>query len=375
LSFELNWNLFVIWCSEFGAYLIWSVMRQLNTDCEGPICLNDNALELAQHFIPDGAVFYTQVSRYDDYLVEIARKPGYQPGYTLKLIVPFLLAYGATSEKIEQYSTNHICYVPGAQDTFSYLKKKSVPIFIVSTSYQQFALPLGKVLGVPLENIYCTKLEVEGVRASEEEMARLRAFKSEIATLPELDLENLGTETEEAVKRLDEIFWQEIPSMEIGQIYSKIHPIGGEEKAKAVLASLEKTGNRLCDVVYIGDSITDVSALKLVKENGGLAVAFNGNRYAIEAAEIACISKNTVVTTILVDIFVRKGKEKLLEVVGDWGPASLKSADVEEGLIENLASVDPIPVVEKVEEDKDDLIARSEVFREEFRGELVGRLG
>ena len=45
---------------------------QLDTDCEGPLALNDNAFELCREFIkPQGDRFFQQVSRYDDYLAEV----------------------------------------------------------------------------------------------------------------------------------------------------------------------------------------------------------------------------------------------------------------------------------------------------------------
>ena len=64
------------------------------TDCEGPISKNDNAFELTCHFIPDGDRFFTLISRYDDIQADIVKRPGYKPGDTLKLILPFLKAYG-----------------------------------------------------------------------------------------------------------------------------------------------------------------------------------------------------------------------------------------------------------------------------------------
>ncbi|NLG65320.1 MAG: hypothetical protein GX537_06915, partial [Actinobacteria bacterium] len=38
------------------------------TDCEGPLSRNDNAQELAEHFIPQGAELFARLSRYDDVL-------------------------------------------------------------------------------------------------------------------------------------------------------------------------------------------------------------------------------------------------------------------------------------------------------------------
>ena len=54
---------------------------------------------------------------------------------------------------------------------------------------------------------------------------------------------------------------------------------------------------------YIGDSITDVQPLKFANDNGGIAVSFNGNEYAIKEAEIAVMAENTTITSILADIF------------------------------------------------------------------------
>lgn len=357
-------------------------MLQFNTDCEGPTCVNDNALELATYFIPQGDQFYIQVSRYDDYLAEIAKKERYQPGYTLKLIVPFLKAYGATNEKVKKYSMEHISFVPGAEETFRYLKNKKIPIFIISTSYQQFAEALGAKIGVQREDIYCTRLDFDKYHLSNQETEKLKNFRIEVINLPQVELpfravsfDMLPLATQRAIKRLDEIFWEEIPSMKIGKIYEEVMPVGGAEKVEGLFKSLEKTGNELCNVIYVGDSITDVQVLNLVRGKGGLAVSFNGNRYAIDAAEIACISKNTIVTTIFVDIFMRGGKKAVLEAVQNWGVDGLARAGVPEKLIRKLVTIEPKPIIEKVNLNKKRLTRESEAFREEMRGELVGKLG
>ena len=75
---------------------------QFITDCEGPISKNDNALELATNFLPEGEKFFTQLSRYDDFLALTGRE-GYKAGDTLRLILPFLKAYGTTDKKIVEY--------------------------------------------------------------------------------------------------------------------------------------------------------------------------------------------------------------------------------------------------------------------------------
>ena len=52
------------------------------TDCEGPLTRNDNAQEIAAHFIPDGADLFARLSRYDDFLADVVRRPGYNAGDT-----------------------------------------------------------------------------------------------------------------------------------------------------------------------------------------------------------------------------------------------------------------------------------------------------
>ena len=66
-------------------------MKQLFiSDCEGPISKNDNAYELTEHFIPNGAQLFANISRYDDVLADVFAKPGYTAGSTLKLVLPSL---------------------------------------------------------------------------------------------------------------------------------------------------------------------------------------------------------------------------------------------------------------------------------------------
>jgi energy-converting hydrogenase A subunit R len=107
------------------------------TDCEGPISKNDNAFELTSHFIPSGDKFFALISKYDDVLADIVKKPGYKAGDTLRLILPFLKAYGATNTKITEFSSKNVLLVSGARETLQFVNGL-MPSFIVSTSYEQY---------------------------------------------------------------------------------------------------------------------------------------------------------------------------------------------------------------------------------------------
>ena len=135
---------------------------QLDTDCEGPLALNDNAFELCRDFVkPDGVRFFQQVSRYDDYLADVAKKPGYKAGDTLKLILPFLKAQGLTNAQISDYSRKTIMLVPGVEEAYKFLHAQGFPIFEISTSYRQFAEAVGKKLGFDAAHIFCTELDLD----------------------------------------------------------------------------------------------------------------------------------------------------------------------------------------------------------------------
>jgi energy-converting hydrogenase A subunit R len=52
------------------------VKRVFISDCEGPISKNDNAFEAAARFVPNGDKLFTLISKYDDVLADVVKKPG-----------------------------------------------------------------------------------------------------------------------------------------------------------------------------------------------------------------------------------------------------------------------------------------------------------
>jgi energy-converting hydrogenase A subunit R len=357
---------------------------QFCTDCEGPVSKNDNAFELSELFIPSGDAFFNLLSKYDDFLADIARKPGYKPGDTLRLIPPFLKAYGATNQKITRYSAENILLVPGAKETLQYVNQK-MPSFLISTSYEPYILALCIYLEFPKDNAYYTKLDLDRYNLNEKEIARLKEIREEIAAMPMLEwdssalsLDDLATESKEIIRKLDLIFWEEISGMRAGEMLREVNPIGGVEKANAIVDSLKRTGREIGDVLYVGDSITDVQALTMVKENKGVAVSFNGNSYAIRSADIACMSANTAVISILADAFLKGGREEVFQLVDDWSYSYIKDSALDKTVVDKFLEIfgDKLPVVKLVaDSNQKELIKESEAFRKTVRGEAIGKLG
>jgi len=360
------------------------VKKAFISDCEGPISKNDNAFEVTSCFVPNGDKLFTVISRYDDVLADILKKPGYKAGDTLKLIVPFLKAYDLTDRKMQEFSAQSLVLIRNTKKTLQYTRKIAYA-FVVSTSYEHYIRALCQALNFPYENTYCTKLNIDKYRIKGKEKNKLQELAKEISMMPVIEV-SLGTKSldgfpekhRKTIRRLDKIFWKEIADMESGKILREVNPIGGMEKADAVEDVAERIGVNLADVTYVGDSITDVEAFRLVKENGGLAVSFNGNQYAIEKAEIAVLSENSIVTAIIADVFCRLGKQETIILVKNWNRETLKKSSVNPLLLERLFKLYPkeLPKVKIItDENMEVLTKESSEFRKKVRGEAIGRLG
>jgi energy-converting hydrogenase A subunit R len=360
------------------------VKRVFISDCEGPISKNDNAFETTSHFVPDGDKIFTVISKYDDVQADVLKRPRYKAGDTLRLILPFLKAYDVTDKKMQKFSAQSLVLISGVKDALGHVRKVA-HAFIVSTSYEHYIKALCQAIDFPYKNAYCTKLSIDKYRITEKEKSKLKEIAQEIAKMPLIEippeaksLKDFSEKDRETIERLDEIFWKIIAGMESGKFLSEVNPVGGGEKAEAVKDAAQKMGVTLANVMYVGDSITDVEAFKLVRENCGLAVSFNGNQYAVKNAEIAVLSEHSIVTAIIADVFSRFGKQQTLSLAENWNPGVLQKSPVSQTLLNSLFKLysEKLPKVKIITEENMEILAKeSSKFREKVRGEAIGRLG
>ena len=354
------------------------------SDCEGPISKNDNAYELTAHFVPDGDKLFSIISRYDDVLADVTKKPGYNAGDTLKLILPFLKAYDVTDKQMQEFSAQTLLLIAGTKETLKHILNMS-EAFIVSTSYEHYIRALCSFVGFPFKNTYCTRLNIDKYGLATEEKTKLKGLAREIASMQMMaipphaeSLNGFSEKDKETIRRLDEIFWKEIPNMSFAKLFSEVTTIGGEQKAQAIRDIAKKLKVPLSSIMYVGDSITDVQAFQLVRENGGLTVSFNGNNYAVKNAETSVLSENNLVTAVLADVFLKHGKAQAIKLAENWNPESLKQSQGDAILLNRLFEVFPkaLPNVHIVTpKNMESLIKDSSTFRKKVRGEAVGRLG
>ncbi len=354
------------------------------SDCEGPISKNDNAFEITKHFIPKGAKLFALISKYDDVLADIIKKPGYNAGSTLKLILPFLKAYDVTEENIKQFSANNLMLLSYSKETLDFVQK-SMPAFIISTSYEQYIKVLCEALDFPFKNTYCTKLPLDCYAITHEEKKELKQIASELTEMPQIEIpknaktiHDFSKQNQDTIKQLDNIFWKDIINSGLSPLLLDVNPIGGYQKAKAIKDITRKMNNSLEDLIYFGDSITDLEALNLLSENGGLSVSFNGNQYAVKNSEVVILSSSNLVIAIISDLFYKFGKEKTIELLKKWSASTLKRSNLNKDLLSLFLNnyTNKLPNVKVLTPDNTDLLIKeSNAFRKSVRGEAIGRLG
>ena len=341
------------------------------TDCEGPLTLNDNAFELCEHFIDDGDKLFKILSLYDDYLVDIVKKEGYKAGNTLKLILPFFVLEKLTNDDLIDFSKNHIYAVRDSKFLLKYLKE-TMNTYIVSTSYGQYIEALSNYMEFPFENTYYTKVDVDALSLNEDELSKIAQFKVQILENPE-DYE-----------LFDEIFFSQIPRMGIYETIKKIDVIGGLGKKLAIDDIIENDKINIKQMLYIGDSITDVEPLAFARDNDGISISFNGNEYPLKVAEIAIVSPSAVTTAVIANVYADNGKNKVLQFIEEYNSVDDLEKLFEKYKINNeiynkffeVFNNDEYPIIKLItRENYGEILKKSVDMRNNIRGDDIGGLG
>ncbi len=297
-------------------------------DLEGPLSPQDNAYEVLG-LAENGYKIFEIISRYDDILTLEGRE-GYEPGDTLKLIVPFLIYHGITEEDIKKVSAD-AKIVSGAEKLISELKAEGWKVYIISTSYRQHAMNIASKLGVSQNNVACTELNLE-------EFKGLEGIEL-VGEVEEKILELFPEPEDNKIKELlDSFFFKELQKTELGKAFNRVEVVGGARKVRALKEFLRRDGGKLNSSVATGDSITDFKMLKEVKEAGGLALVFNGNSYSLPYGDIAVASESLYSLKPLFTAFSQGGKEKAVKAA-ELEQKEAYYAVVEKSNLEELVEV------------------------------------
>lgn len=341
------------------------------TDCEGPLTLNDNAFEIAEHFIENGGELFKILSLYDDYLADVVKKENYKAGNTLKLILPFFIQENLKNSDLVDFSQNHIYAVNDSKFLLSYLKE-AMNTYIVSTSYGQYIEAVSNYMDVPFRNTFYTKVNLDNLTLTSQENEKIMEFKDLILKNPE-DYE-----------LFDDIFFNQITEMGFYENIKDVEVVGGEGKKLAIDEIIKRDDININEMLYIGDSITDVEPLEFARKNNGVSISFNGNEYPLKVAEIAIVSPSACVTAVIADVYANNDKNKVLEFINDYNNYDdleklFKDYNIDSGVNDKFFSVFDVenyPLIEIVMDDNfDDILKASKEMRNNIRGQDIGGLG
>ncbi|MDI6691504.1 MAG: hypothetical protein QME50_06555 [Candidatus Bathyarchaeota archaeon] len=364
------------------------------SDWEGPWVIADHAFEVTKRGVPNGEKLFSVLSEYDDYLAYVRKKPNYEPGDTLALIAPFLIAYNLDSNFLIQVAKDNANFIKGALEAIKILEKSGCAIKIISTSYCQYVHYTTASARIPRRNVKCTVFKIDKYikTVSDKDKSFARQKVKKIISYPKLGIsatvkeEELSDTAKRAIQELNEFFWEELTQMTFKEVLGNVKPLGGYRKYQAVMDFLNEENEELWNSVVIGDSITDWVMLKKTKEAGGLAVSFNGNEYAIRNSNLAVISDTCLIVPLIVDLFRKKGLSGVRELTENWSYQRVKNAAdagwIDWSLLEALTTYygkslqnDFPSALWITEENLEEIIIKSMEMRKRVRGVTVGSLG
>jgi energy-converting hydrogenase A subunit R len=285
------------------------------TNCEGPVSMTDSTREIVETFLPEGGKLFTLLDKFDEYLGEIERSTGYQSGGALRYILPFLKAAGVTDTGVREFWTRHIQVMTGVKEIFASIQEK-MKTYIVSSSYVHYIEEIGKYLGLDPDHTYSTQVFFDDYEMGEKEQKMFTGLMSAFLQLPPVSWNEAGVvppEGQFSIDSLKTFLLERLSTLSVNQWLKGIHPVSGAAKADAVIDIAKRNNVSLETVIYVGENTTDVKALSLVREQGGLSISYNGNREAVLNAGYIVVSKDTDVLKDIALTFSQSGKKGIKE--------------------------------------------------------------
>lgn len=351
---------------------------QLIMSCSGILSSNDPNRELCGYAIRNGNQFFDVVNRYNDISTNALGRLDEKYGTAVKMILPFLKAFGVTDFMAYTEAKRNMTLIPYADSCLMYLNSL-LPTFINTGILEHHVMALCDMTGFPMTKVACTKVEFDSVDPDRQECRTLRDLASSISSLrvPKTkytfdDGEVLSDDDAAIVNRLDEIFLDEIPKMGIYQDFKDVPSIGTREKSYSALDIRRNTSIEFDSTVYIGSSMTDHVTMELVRESSGLAISFNGCDPVVRECNVAIMCNDAIVYTVLAAEFYDKGIESVFDMIDNWDRKKLEERPCSDrNLMNEMLRRFPkkLPNVKRVDRHNvDDVVAESEAYRKKVEG-------
>ncbi|TXT66989.1 MAG: Phosphoserine phosphatase [Promethearchaeota archaeon] len=360
-------------------------------DLEGPLSVLDFAAEMGKKLGEKSELglqnynmgdFFFMISKYDDYLIdtpgikEELGIPEYQPGDTLRIMAPMYVACFSNDELIELAKSN-LGILPGIRELINILRK-DWEVFVISTSYTQFAYQVTKELEIPQDHVYCTEFPITQLK---ELGTNIQESVDELVKEIYKKYTKYNNNLKSVLEELNTFFWSNQESDYI-KIMNQIRVRGGKRKENAVEEISERTSTSISRMIAIGDSITDINMLERLNEEGGIAVSFNGNRFSLQNANIAITTPNGLG---VLPIFEHNAD--ISQFLSEWEknyssfknkPAKLPNSLLSTQCLNYFQAYDFMPKIynlkNKSQKELNKIVSEQEEMRKQVRG-WAGKLG
>ena len=339
-------------------------------DNEGPCALNDNAQENAVALAKEcglgeevGVNFYRGTSNIDDIwgdFHKLPKDPSYSSGHTLKVVLPFFKAMGATAEWLERFARESLRIVPNIETVLPRLSHR-FNVWQISTSYEFFIRAFCDAVGFDFARTRCTAVDgFDAIRLTDTEARQLLAFMREAATMPVIQYDEktgeVAPEHQEHYDRFTQFVWKTVYGMSVGELLRTVHPVGQAQKREAVERICSEYSVPKERAMYVGDSQTDVQCVEFL-QGRGLTMAFNGKGHVCKISDIMYIGENARAIEEVAHNFAKLGREEVLRYYSPYRKAKCG------GLIATVT-----------QENFKELHDKSVKKRKKFRGVAIGDL-
>lgn len=344
-------------------------MISIFIDNEGPCTLNDNAQGNLVELAKEGGLgeevgirAFKNLSNIDDIwgdFHKIKKDPTYSSGHTLKVVLPFYKALGASSQWLYDFAKKNLRLVPSIKEVLTDLNQK-YELWQVSTSYQFFIKAFCDKVGFPLSKTFCTEVkEFDQIPISEKEKKILLSFLGKISQIPTIKYDKktgkVAKEHQSYYNFITDFIWETVYNLPVGEFLKSVHPVGQVQKKEAIEKVSQRFNITKKNIFYIGDSQTDVLAVKWLREEG-LTMMFNGKGRVLSLSDIAYIGEDARAIEEAADLFAKKGRQEVINYY-----KSIRKAPG--GLISAVSS-----------KNSKKLETMSVKKRKEFRGISIGEL-
>lgn len=349
--------------------------KQFICSCHGILSRNNNARDLCENFMKNGGKFYDAISRYCDICTYALGRGGNKSPFTNKLIIPFLKAYEVSDHDAYVFAKKSLKPFPGARELMKYVDN-TLPVFISTASFEHQMMALCDEIDFPMTSVGCIRTGFDSFDICRPEMKTLREFAEKIAETKVsdsgyifFDARGLDSKDTGLLALVDDI-QEKMSKMEFYNDYDKLESVSVVEKARALIEIKKRTEVELSSTMYVGSEASDSQALDLVRDCSGLAVSYNGCALTVSNANVAVLSEDATVLSVIGQEFYNGGIESVFSLIENWTPKKLAKLSVsKDHPIKELLRrfPDKLPLVERVtRKNVSEIAEKSEEFRKKI---------